>query len=257
MKVTLLFFFFLSAFQQTEGKMNVPMKKGKPHVVFLISEDPDNYEATTTVPVFAEKLREEKGFKVTVLTGEGPRSAFSFPGLNVLSSADLLVVFCRRVALPPQQLAIIRKYLEAGKPLVGLRTANHAFSVREEVQKGHEAWWEFVPDILGCENRGYGPVEAGTAVTAAPGARRHPILKGVSPLEWHSRGNLYLQAPLLDPNATVLLTGTADNKTEPIAWTRLTTDKSKVFYTSLGYPEDFKASQFQTLLINAINWALR
>lgn len=256
MKVTLMFVFFLSAFYPAAGVTKVDVQKRKPHIVFLISEDPDNYEATRTVPVFAQQLRKEHGFKVTVLVGEGPRSAFSFPGLNVLSSADLVVVFCRRVALPHGQLAIIRKYLEAGKPLVGVRTANHAFSVREEVAEGHASWWEFVPEILGCENRGYGPVEAGTAVAVAHAAARHPILQGVSPVEWHSRGNLYLQ-DLLDANATVLLTGTADGKTEPIAWTRLTADKSRVFYTSLGYPDDFETVQLQTLILNAINWALK
>jgi hypothetical protein len=32
--------------------------------------------------------------------------------------------------------------------------------------------------------------------------------------------------------------------------------KSKVFYTSLGFPPDFKTSQFITLLVNAIKWAM-
>ena len=236
------------------AQKNVKANAG--HIVFLISEDPDNYEAHITIPAFAQVLQREYGFKTTVLLGTGPRAGFRFPNLEVLSTADLLVVFCRRVALPPQQLAIIRNYLKAGKPLVGIRTANHAFTLREQVQEGHEAWPEFVADILGCENQGYGPVEAGTAAAVAPGARRHPILKGVSPLKWHAPGSLYLQR-LLDPNITVLLTGSADNKTEPIAWTRLTSDKSKVFYTSLGYPDDFKTEQFQSLILNGINWALK
>ena len=256
MKLIFAFVFFLVALTSGQSKTDVPGQTRKSHIVFLISEDPDNYEATRTIPVFARQMEKEHGFKVTVLVGEGPRSGYSFPGLEVISGADLIVVFCRRVALPPQQLAMIRHYLQQGNPLVGIRTANHAFSVREEVQEGHEAWWEFVPQILGCENRGYGPVEAGTRVTVAPGAKEHPILQKVSPLEWHSRGNLYLQAPLLDSNATVLLTGTADNKTEPIAWTRFTPDKSRVFYTSLGYPDDFDTNQFKTLLLNGINWAL-
>jgi type 1 glutamine amidotransferase len=256
MNVILALVFFLSPLIPREGKTDIPLQKRKSHIVFLISEDPDNYEATRTIPVFARQLEKEHGFKATVLLGKGPRSGFSFPGLEVISGADLLVIFCRRVALPPQQLDMIRNFLKAGKPLVGIRTANHAFSVREQVQEGHEAWWEFVPVILGCENRGYGPVEAGTDVAVAPGAKEHATLQHVSPLEWHSRGNLYLQAPLIDTNATVLLTGTADNKTEPIAWTRVTADKSRVFYTSLGYPDDFDTNQFKTLLLNGINWAL-
>lgn len=232
-------------------------KYKKPHIVFLISKDPDNYEAHKTIPAFADRLRREHDFQVTVLLGEGPRQGFNFPGMSVLSKADLVVVFCRRVALPTEQLALLRNYLKAGKPLIGLRTANHAFSVKEEVKPGHEAWQEFVSNILGCGNHGYGPVDPGTDITVATGAENHPILQNVSPLDWHSTGNLYLVSPLLDKNATILLMGTVEDKTEPIAWTRLTSDKSKVFYTSLGYPDDFVQEQFQKLVLNGINWALK
>lgn len=247
----------ISVLLATESMAEGNAKNRKPHIVFLISEDPDNYEAHKTIPAFADMLRREHDFQVTVLLGSGPRQGFSFPRMNVLSKADLVVVFCRRVALPAEQLAILRNYLKAGKPLIGLRTANHAFSVREEVKPGYEAWWEFVPDILGCVNNGYGPVDPGTDITVPDGAEGHPILRDVSPLDWHSTGNLYLVSPLLDDNATVLLTGTVKDKAEPIAWTRLTSDKSKVFYTSLGYPDDFGQEQFRKLVLNGINWALK
>lgn len=257
MKFVFLIFLSLSGFRQADHKADGPSKERRANIVFLISEDPDNYEAHRTVPVFAETLEREHGFKVTVIKGTGPREAFRFPGLEALAHADLLVVFCRRVALAPQQLDIIQDYLRAGGPLVGIRTANHAFSVREQPEQGHEAWWDFVPEVLGCENRGYGPVEPGTRVSVASGSHEHEILEGVSPLEWHSAGNLYLVAPLLDKNAKVLLNGAADNRVEPIAWTRLSGNKGRVFYTSLGYPDDFKTEQFQKLLVNGIKWALK
>jgi len=246
---------FFQLFVVSAWASNSPGTK-KPHVVFLISEDPDNYEAHRTVPAFADELRESEKFTVTVLLGEGPRTAFRFPGLEVLREADLLVVFCRRVGLQPEQFAIIREYLAAGKPVVGIRTANHAFSVREELQPGHTMWWEFVPEILGCENKGYGPVEAGTNVSMRADKVKHPILKGLKEREWHSEGNLYLVSPLLDDHATVLLTGTADGRSEPIAWTRRTAHNGKVFYTSLGYPADFEIPFFKKLIINAMQWAI-
>lgn len=227
-----------------------------PHIVFLISEDPDNYEAHLTIPMFAEQLEEELGYQVTVLQGTGERQAYEFPGLEALKKADLVVVFARRLALPEKQMKLFQKYLKKGNPLVGIRTANHAFSVREDnIPSTHTDWWDFVPDILGCENRGYGPVEPGTEVLVVPTAKNHPILEGTDLDKWHSDGNLYLVAPLLDENATILLEGKADGKTEPIAWTRMA-GKSRIFYTSLGYPTDFKNSGFQQLLINAIQWAL-
>jgi type 1 glutamine amidotransferase len=51
------------------------------------------------------------------------------------------------------------------------------------------------------------------------------------------------------------LTGTAGQKTEPIAWTRMC-GSSRVFYTSLGHPADFEQPQFRRLLVNAIRWSL-
>lgn len=228
----------------------------KPHIVFMISEDPDNYEAHKTVPVFADQLRKSHNFQVTVLLGNGPRGGFNFPGLEALQKADLLVVFCRRVALSAAQMQLLKEYLKKGNPVIGLRTANHAFSVREEVHSGFESWPGFVSQILGCENRGYGPTAPGTEVAVASGVKNHPILQNIEPQQWHSTGNVYHVAPLLDKEAAVLLTGTVEGKVEPIAWTRMTADNSRVFYTSLGYPKDFEMAPFRKILFNAIYWAL-
>src|SRR5690606_28467402 len=154
------------------------------------SEDPLNYEADKTIPPFAERLRKEYGFKVSVLMGEGKHGSYRYNGLEALQSADLLVVFCRRLALPFEQMDAIKNYLRAGKPLVGLRTANHGFSVWDEVADGFEGWWGFVPDILGCENRGYEAEELGTIISIASKAGNHPILKGIDASNWKSKGQV-------------------------------------------------------------------
>ena len=230
------------------------MKKAK--IVFIITKDPDNYEADKTVPVFAEMLRKKYGYNVSVLLGSGDRGSYQYPNMEVVAKADLLVVFARRIALPHQQMDIIKQYLAKGKPLIGIRTANHAFTARDKIGEGFEDWPEFVAEVLGCENRGYGPVVPGTDVTVVPGSAGNPILQNIQPAQWHSDGNVYLVAPLLDQKATVLLTGKADDITQPVAWIR-TAGRSKVFYTSLGYPTDFITPQFTTLLVNAIKWALK
>tara|TARA_R110002124_G_scaffold61255_1_gene167921 strand:+ start:309 stop:1118 length:810 start_codon:yes stop_codon:yes gene_type:complete len=233
--------------------------KESKHVVFLISEDPLNYEAHLTVPPFAEMLDEKyEDLKITVLKGEGTHGAYRFPNLEILKEADLLVVFCRRLALPFDQMTSLRNYLRSGKPMVGLRTANHGFSVRDEVEPGFEGWWGFVPDILGCENNGYYPEKLGTIVTAFPNAEGHPILANIDLKNWKSKGQVYKVKPIIDPNAVVLLNGKPRGKSdiEPIAWTRTTAYGGKVFYTSLGYPTDFKQAPFIQLLINSIHWAL-
>ncbi len=234
---------------------NGPAGRPPSSIVFLVSEDPDNYEAHRTIPRFADLLEKEYGFKCTVLQGQGDPAAFRFPGLEAAGQTDLVVIFLRRRALPSEQIAWIRAHLAAGRPLIGIRTANHAFSVKGDVAAGHEKWWEFVPEVLGCENRGYGPAGPGMDVAVAPEAAGHPILKGVEPDKWHADGSLYLVKPLVDPQATVLLTGSTGDKTEPVAWTRMC-GSSRVFYTSLGYPTHFDQPPFQRLLVNAIRWAL-
>lgn len=236
--------------------VNHTLEEDKPHLVFLISEDPNNYDAHLTIPIYAEYLRKQQGFEVTVIKGKGERHAFEFPGLEVLDEADLLVIFCRRVALRKDQMNRIRQFLKEGKPLVGIRTANHAFSVMDErIPEGYEDWWGFVPEILGSENRGYGPTQPGTEVEISPGSENHFILKGVGPASWHSEGNVYLVSPLIDKKAEVLMIGKSAGKTEPVAWTR-NAGKSRIFYTSLGYPKDFEIPQFRKMLSNGILWAL-
>lgn len=225
-----------------------------PSIVFLVSEDPNNYKATQTIPAFAEMLRNRYGCSCTVIQGEGEPGAFRFPGLEAIRDADLLVVFFRRRAPSNEQLGMIREYLAAGKPLVGIRTANHAFAVRGAVAKGHGKWDTFCSEVLGCGNHGYGPGELGTDVCVAAGAADNPILANVKPTRWHGGGSLYLVEPI-DKAATVLLTGSVGDKSEPVAWTRMYR-KSRVFYTSLGYPDDFKLPQFTKLLVNALFWAM-
>lgn len=228
----------------------------KPHIVFLISEDPLNYEADKTIPPFADSLQKSGLFKTTVLKGSGKHENFRFDGLEALGKADVLVVFCRRVALPYAQMDKIKAFIKSGKPVVGIRTANHGFSVREKLAvDGHEGWWGFVPDVLGHENKGYEPEPLGTLVEVKPENAAHPILKGIPAAPWKSRGSTYKVSPLLDPEAVVLLTGSTPNTKEPAAWTRKNDYGGKVFYTSLGYPLDFTESQFRQLLVNALLWA--
>ena len=44
-------------------------------------------------------------------------------------------------------------------------------------------------------------------------------------------------------------------ETEPVAWVN-TKEGRRVFYTSMGAPEDFPVPQFRRLLLNGVLWAL-
>jgi len=221
----------------------------RPHVVFVVSDD--HYHADKTLPQFAQMLRERYQCHCTLAHGQGKAD---IPGLEQLDTADVMVLYVRRLALPEKQLQMIRKYLDSGKPLVALRTASHAFDVHGNADEGRAEWRDFDPVVLGGSYHGHGSNSVGTNVTTVPEQAKHPILSGVSGEKWHSSGSLYNAAPI-DKQATLLMTGSADGKTEPLTWTR-NYKGSRVFYSSLGHPNDFKQPQFRKMLVNAIYWAM-
>jgi len=255
--ITLLFLIILIGTGTAGVSFGKDGKKEPLHIVFLISEDPDNYKAHLTIPEFANYLAASKQYKTTVLKGESNRTSYRFPNFEILKEADLVVVFARRLALASDQMAALKNYLKRGAGLVGIRTANHAFTLlgSEKPADGYAEWPEFVSDVLGCLNRGYGVATAKTEVLIKEGQSKNEILHGIKQSPWVSDGNLYLVDPLLAKDAQVLLQGLSDNRTEPIAWKRQY-GQSRIFYTSLGYPTDFKNKNFITLLENAIAWAI-
>ena len=232
------------------GEPSVRFKEDtRPHVVLVVSDD--HYHADKTLPAFAETLRKDYGCYCTVAHGRGTAD---FAGLEELEVADVMVLFIRRLAPPKRQLDMIRKYLDSGKPLVALRTASHAFDVHGTAKEGYAEWRDFDPAVLGGNYHGHGPNKLGTDVQVVPEASEHPILAGIKLSKWHSNSSLYNAAPI-DKQATLLLTGSDGGQTEPVAWTR-SCKGGRVFYNSLGHPDDFKQPQFRTMLANAIFWAM-
>ena len=252
--LTLIFAF---SFMQ-KGFGTTHLSKSK-HIVFLINDDDSlNYMAHETIPEFATLLQNQSSgkYRTTVILGKGENESYQFPNLERINDADLVVFFLRRVALPVKQINLIKNYINSGRPVLGIRTANHAFALLPNMTpaRGHIVWDSFVADVLGCENRGYGAVEWGTNVSITKENASHPALLDIDK-KWYSKGNVYKVAPLLDQDAEVLLTGEANEEVQPIAWTRkINGTLNKVFYTSLGHPEDFKERNFSLLLMNVINW---
>ena len=221
----------------------------RPHVAILVSDD--HYDADKTFPVFAHELRDRWGCYVTVLHGEGTAD---IRGIDELDKADVLVLYIRRLALPERQLAKIRAFVAAGKPLVALRTASHAFDIKKPGPEGTAQWPEFDPEVLGGSYSGHGPNAAGSDIAPAEGAEGHPLLKGVEPARWHSTGSLYFTAPIRE-DATLVQVGRIADRTEPVTWTR-SYGKARVLYTALGHPDDFDEPAFRRLLVNGIFWAM-
>ena len=154
-------------------------------VVIMAVEDPDNYDAVNSMRGFADKELRQLGHRVTLLEGNHPLPT-DFPGLvAAVQNADLLIVFIRRATLPTAQLEAIKEHLAAGKPLLGIRTANHGFVPHRSVslEEPHRtAWPEFTPEILGGQNTGYETEGMPYTVGLHPQAPKDsPLLAGVKP----------------------------------------------------------------------------
>lgn len=232
------------------------------NIVIMVVEEPDNYEAPTSMRDFADKELKPAGHRVTIIEGDKPEK-HHFEGLiEAMKDADVLVLFSRRRFPPKEQMAAIRAHLEAGKPLVGIRTANHAFlpKPKDLVDPSLAPWPEFTHDVLGGENTGYETKGLPYRVSVAKGAESSALLAGVNAANILGHLSLYKVLPLAD-NATPLLIGTpqpgAITPPQPVAWTRTYgTNKARVFYTSLGAPQDMQIADVRRLLVNGVTWAL-
>ncbi len=227
----------------------------RPLVVFLSAEN--EYKAAETLPVFAHELELHHGLRCEILqasTAKQGDEIHYISGMEILTGADLVVVYARRRGFPADQMKYLRDYLERGRPLIGLRTASHAFDTRGSAPQGHDEWVKFDPEVLGGNYHGHYGAGPKAAITPAAGSAGHRILTGVE-LPLLSSGSLYKASPLAE-SVTLLLVGTIpDNPPEPVAWTNRYKD-SRVFYTSLGHPDDFETPAFRRLLVNAVFWAL-
>ncbi len=229
-------------------------------IAFMIGED--EYNMKETLPAFAKSYLDPLGIECTFIQADEQKPN-SFPGLEKIDTADLLFVAVRRRPLPKDDMARIHKFLDSGKPLVGIRTACHAFASRGGQAKKNESqaelveWPNFDVQVLGGHYTGHFTNREGTDVTVLPEAKNHPIFSGVTNASFHSGGTLY-KCGELDDKTVTLLNGTTTDQgksvTQPVAWTHQY-GKSRVFFTSLGHPDDFKLPAFNHLLVNAICWA--
>ena len=211
-----------------------------PTVVLVSGED--EYHSAETLPAFAKFLETNSAVRTIYL--ERQTKPDRIEGLEALERADLVIVFARRMTLPADQLRRFQKYFDSGKPVIGLRTASHAF----------QNWLAFDAQVLGGNYGNHYGKDLRPQIAVAPTAKGHPILRGV-PANFASVGSLYRNTPL-QTNTTTLLTGSIPGHTEPVAWTH-DYRSARVFYTSLGHAKDFAEPAFRRLLVNAIDWALQ
>ncbi|HYI93178.1 MAG TPA: ThuA domain-containing protein [Bryobacteraceae bacterium] len=256
--------------------------KGK-HIV-LISGD-EEYRSEEAMPQLARILSTHHGFKVTVLfaidpttNNVNPDRIDNIPGLEALKTADLAVFFIRWRDLPDSQMKFIVDYVESGRPIIGMRTATHAFNLKSS--KTYERWtwnskeWDggFGRQVLGetwIAHHGKHKVQS-TRARIVPEQAKHPILRGIRDGEIWTPTDVYtVKLPLPGDSSALLLgevldgmqpsdkaaAGPQNEPRLPVAWTK-TYKGARVFTTTMGSSQDLLNEGFRRLMVNAIYWAL-
>ena len=246
--------FFVLAFFTVSASIALADKPAaaapRPHVAVMVSDD--HYKADTLLPPLLEKMAEKNDWQLTVLHGKG---GSDFPNIAALETADVLIVFVRRLALPKKQLAAVKKYVASGRGVIGLRTASHAFEMKGKIPDGCENWPGFDRDVLGGNYHNHGKDALGSDIANVAEQADSPILRGVTPAKWHSTGSLYFTGPLATGATVYQTAGSPERPNEPLTWTRMH-GKTRVAYTALGHPDDYKEPAFRQLLENLIRWAM-
>jgi type 1 glutamine amidotransferase len=261
------------------GGINAP-GKGK-HIV-LVSGD-EEYRSEEALPQLGKILAKQHGFKCTVLfaidpkTGDINPNVSNIPGLEALKSADLMIIATRYRRLPDEQMQHIVDYFEAGKPIIGMRTATHAFQgIKGQFAKYNDSSKEkayeggFGRQVLGerwISHHGSHGSQSTRGILNKDEAK-HPILTGLKDGDIWGPTDVYGANPLKP--ATILVYGQVltgrkptneplpDKKNDPmmpIAWTR-DYKGGRIFTTTMGASQDLAAAGTRRMLVNAAYWCV-
>ncbi len=254
------------------------------HIVLLSGDD--EYRSEEGLPMLGKILSVRHGFKCTVLFAINPEDGTItpnhqtyIPGLHHLQSADMLVIALRFRELPDEDMKYIDEYTHSGKPILGLRTATHAFSYSRNPASRYahysfnsEKWvGGFGQQVLGDtwvnHHGSHGNESTRGLINGLH--QKHPVLRGVDDI-WGPTDVYGIRE--LGPDATVLVFGQVltgmkpsdppnyGKSLMPLVWTRDFTGKhgktSKVICTTMGASFDLKSAGLRRLLVNACYWAL-
>jgi len=254
------------------------------HIV-LVSGD-EEYRSEESMPQMAKILAVRHGFKCTVLfainneTGEiDPQTVDNIPGLDALETADLMVLFVRFRELPDEQMKRLIDYTNSGRPILGLRTATHAFRYVQHQESPYAKYSFRSRDPKG----GYGRQVLGetwinhygahgkesTRGLVAEGMEDHPIVQGCEDI-W-GPSDVYALTTLSGDSKPLIMgqvlrgmdaqdEPNSDKAPLPVAWLKTHTGSqgktARVFTTTMGHSFDFKSEGFRRLLVNGCYWCL-
>lgn len=263
---------------------------GKGKRIVLIAGD-DEYHSEEGLPQLAKILAFRHGFTCTVLfsldptTGTiDPHERRNIPGLEALRNADLLILLTRFRDLPDDQMKYIVDYVESGGPIIGLRTATHAFKLETSRTYERYSWdskipgWEggfgrrFLGETWIAHHARHG--KESTRGLIAPGEENNPILRGIDSGSICVPTDVYEVRLPLQPTCHPLILGQAlsgmhpgdqpvvgkvNDPMLPVAWTNsyvgANARTARVFTTTMGSADDLENEALRRLLVNAAYWA--
>lgn len=271
---------------------------GKGKRIVLVSGD-EEYRSEEGLPQLGKILSRHHGFHCTVLFAIDPKTGLinpdardNIPGLEALDKADLMIIATRFRELPDEQMRHIDRYVHSGRPMIGLRTATHAFDYKDDSTSPyrHYGWrdktkWPggFGKQVLGetwISHHGHHAVQS-TRGLVIESEKRHPIVAGCGDI-WGPT-DVYTVTLPLPPAAHPLVMGQVltgmnpgDKPVEgeyvierqgkrlskrpndpmmPVAWTN-TFHKSRVFTTTMGAAPDLLNEGVRRMIVNAVYWCL-
>lgn len=252
--------------------------------IVLIAGD-EEYRSEEALPQLAKILSKHHGFSCTVLFPINPETGLidpnyqgNIPGLHHLKDADLVILATRFRELPDWQMQYIAEYFQSGKPVIGLRTATHAFAYSRDKSSKFADWsynstkWEggFGQQVLGetwVSHHGKHGSQS-TRGVIHPGAQSHPILSGVKdvwgPTDVYGITHLPSEAKVLLDGQVLKgmkaddepVSGGVNEPMMPLAWLKdyeIPEGKpGKAFCTTMGAATDLPSEDFRRLLVNAV-----
>lgn len=256
------------------------------NIVFLAGDE--EYRSEEAFPMLAKILARHHGFRCTVLfpinpeTGEiDPNNQVNIPRLDLLDDADLIVMGWRFRHPPAEAMQHFLKYLQAGKPIIGIRTSTHAFAfpgdAPEELRRltWNSPDWPggFGKQILGetwVSHHGNHGGES-TRGVVEPENAEHPILKGVQdvwgPTDVYGINQLPADAKVLLRGEVLTgmqptdppVAGDKNAPMMPLVWAREISaapglPAGRYVCSTIGAAEDFSSPGLRRLLVNACYW---
>ena len=263
---------------------------GKGKRIVLIAADQE-YRSEQSMPMLAKILSAHHGFDCTVLFAVNEKGEVDptmpvypekgkelkehhIPGLENLASADLVIFFPRLLTLPMGERELIVKYIDSGKPMIALRTANHGFhgALPYKIEGKQVNWGN---DVLGgtfMGHHGNWHADSTRGVIVAE-QKDHPILMGVSDIWGNSDVyRTYKEGGSLPAGCTALVWGQplmgrkhddpVNPKLEPLPvawfknWQTSGGKVARVFQSTMGSGDDLESPGLRRLIINAVYWGL-